>query len=1069
MRLTLFFFLVGISQIFATDLYSQQTKLSLSVSNTRLANVLDEIEKQSEFYFLFNQKDIDLDRLVNVSLTDKKISEVLDVVFSGTEVRYIISDRQIVLISEDRKADFSAGQQKRTVSGKVTDQEGQALPGVTVVVKNTSFGAITDSEGRYELEVPAGENQLVFSFIGMKTTEEFIGPRTEINVSLESDIIGLEEVVAVGYGTQRKGDITGSIVSVSADDIQELPVIDAGAALQGRASGVMAMSTGQRPGENVTIRIRGRRSLTASNEPLYVVDGIPYEGNINDINPRDIKSMEILKDASATAIYGSRGANGVILITTFRGGNMPTTVSYNGYYGITSSLGEPDMMNGEEFIRLKEVAGRDFTTEELDAIERGVSTDWVDLIIDHGYKQSHQLGVRGGNSKTAFALSANLYDEEGIIKVQDFTRKTLRINLDHHVSDRIRVGTSTQLSDQEQNYGLSDEDNNPYAKAVSVTPLSEPYDSEGNMIYQLGGDTFGWNPLADLVDGAYVDERTRLRVFSNLYVEVDILENLNYRMNYGLDYQKYRRGLFEGSLSSARQYSSPRAMKEHEETTINTFENIFTYSKEFSQNHKLKATGLFSIQESDYEMTMIDVEDLPYEHQSFHNLSTAETVLDYDSDKQEWGIMSFMGRINYDLMDKYLFTFTGRYDGSSRLSEDKRWGFFPSAAFLWKISNENFMSAQNLFSNLNLRLSYGVTGNTAVDPYQTKGSLTRTTYSFGGNSGYGYKPGSLANEDLEWESSATTNIGIDFGIGQSIAGTFEVYRTKTTDLLLERNLPITSGFESVMENIGETKNKGWELTLNARLVNKRNFTWTTDLNLFGNKEEIVDLYGTKEDDSGNEWFIGEPLSVWYDYKKIGIWQTDEAEQAAVYQQNPGEIKIEDVNQDDIINEKDKVILGSNIPDFTLGLGSRFTYKNFEFSFLLLGIFGQTVYNDFEVDNSTLQGRYNNLNVDYWTETNPTNDNPKPDGDREYPLYSESRAYQSGDFLKVKNIQLGYNLPKKFLSKFGIKSMKVYVNADTPFVFSELDSNLDPETFDGVIESNGSPSTRMYSLGINVDF
>ena len=963
---------------------------------------------------------------------------------------------------------FSSAMAQKTVAGTVTAEDEVTLPGVTVFVKGTSTGTITDANGKYTLTIPEEGEILVFSFIGMKTQEVIIDNNTSVNVTMQADIIGLEEVIAIGYGTERKGSITGAISSVTSDDIQELPVIDAGSALQGRATGVMVLSSGSNPGDGVTIRVRGRRSLTATNDPLYVIDGIPYEGNINDINPRDIKSMEILKDASATAIYGSRGANGVILITTIRGGNMPTTVSYNGYYGVTSAMGKPDMMNSEEFMTLKEVAGYTINDTERDALARGISTDWIDLIVDNGYKQSHQIGVRGGNTKTAFAVSANLYKEQGVIDIQDFTRKTLRINLDHSVTDKIRVGTSTQLSDQLQNVGT-----NVYGSAINATPLAEPYDSEGNLIYQPGADPLRWNPLADLVDDAIVDERTRLRVFSNLYAEVDISNDLNYRMNYGIDYQKYRRGLFQGSLSSDRQYNSARALKEHQSTYITTFENIFTYSKAFNENHSLKATGVYSIQESSYEMTLLDVEDLPYEHQLFHNLSTGETVLEYDSDLSEWGIMSFMGRINYDLMGKYLFTLTGRYDGSSRLSEGKKWGFFPSAAFLWKITNEGFMQDQSLFSDLRFRVSYGVTGNTGINPYQTRGGLTRTTYSYGGSSGYGYRPGTIANPDLKWESSATANIGIDFGFGRSVAGSFEVYQTNTTDLLLERKLPVTSGFDNVMENIGETRNRGWELSLNARLIDSKDFTWSTDLNLFGNKEKIIDLYGTGQDDVGNEWFIGEPLTVWYDYDKLGIWQLDEATEAASYQNVPGEIKVRDVpgengEIDGKINENDKVILGTNMPKITVGLGSRLSYKNFEFSFLLVGIFGQTIYNEYQVNLNTLQGRYNNLNVDYWTEDNPTNKNPKPDGSREYPLKRETLGYQDGDFVKINNIQLGYNLPKGVLSKFGIKSMKVYVNADTPFIFSGLDDNLDPETYDGTVSGN-TPSTRMYSLGVNIDF
>jgi len=958
---------------------------------------------------------------------------------------------------------------QKSITGKVIDESGEPLPGVSVFVKGTTTGTVTGIDGDYTLSGVPEQSTLVFSYIGMITQEIAITNQSSVNVTLQADAIGLEEVIAIGYGTEQRGSITGAISSVSTDDIQEMPVTSAGNALQGRAAGVVALQNGSRPGDGVTIRVRGRRSLTADNNPLFVVDGIPYSGNINDINPKDIKSMEVLKDASATAIYGSRGANGVILITTTRGGDMPTTVSYNGYYGVTSPLGEPTMMTGPEFYQLKVDGGYSITDADQNAFERGVSTDWADLVISNGYKQSHQVGVRGGNAKTAFAMSVNYYNEQGIIETQDFTRKTFRLNIDHKISDRVRVGTSTQISDKLKNVGT-----NGYGSALAASPLAEPYDEEGNIIYQPASDPLRWNPLADYVDGAVINEEDDFRVFANIFGEIDITKDLNYRMNYGVDYQKNRDGLFQGSLSSSRQYSSPRARKIHANELVTTFENILTYVKDINENHSIKATGLFSVQESSWEETRLDVEDLPYEHQLFHNLGTAETVREYDSNLSEWGIMSFMGRINYSLKDKYLLTLTGRYDGSSRLAEGNKWGFFPSAAALWKVSNESFMQNQSLFSDLRLRASYGVTGNTGIDPYQTRGGLSRTTYSFAGGSGFGYRPQDIANPELQWESSATFNIGVDFGIGQSIAGSFEIYQTNTTDLLLERKLPITSGFDNIMTNVGETQNQGWEFSLNARLVDKKDFTWSADLNLFGNTEKIVDLYGDKTDDVGNRWFIGESLTVWYDYEKLGIWQLGEEDAAAVYQATPGEIKVKDVPDengeiDNIINQDDRQILGSNIPTMTLGLGSRMEYKDFELSFLLFGSFGQMIYNQFEVNNSTLQGRYNNLAVDYWTTDNPTNDHPKADGTREGPRFGSTRGYQKGDFLKVKNIQLGYNLPKNTLSKIGVKAMKIYINADTPLVFSRLSKNgIDPESYDGRIGAD-TPDIKMYSLGVNIDF
>ncbi|KPK85914.1 MAG: hypothetical protein AMS27_06255 [Bacteroides sp. SM23_62_1] len=971
---------------------------------------------------------------------------------------------------------LQASAQETTITGVVTDEtNNEALAGAYVVLEGTTVGTLTGADGSYSITVPSPNVRLVFSFVGYNTQTVSAEGRTTINVLLVPSILGLGDIVVIGYGTQRRSSITGAISSVSSEDIMELPVIDAGSALQGRATGVVALAAGNQPGEGVTIRIRGRRSLTATNEPLYVVDGIPYEGNIVDINPRDIKSVEILKDASATAIYGSRGANGVILITTNRGGDFPTTVSYTGQYGITTVLALPDMMNGEEYYRMKLIGGRAFQPEELAAYNAGVSTDWLSLVLDNGYQQNHQLSIRGGSANTGFAISANYFNEEGVVNIQDFTRYTFRVNLDQKVFDRIRVGTSTQVSDAIQNWS-----SNPYGTALALSPLAEPYDSDGNMVYRPGADPLLWNALADFDKGNMVDERTTLRVFSNIFAEIDLIKNLTYRMNFGPDFREYRRGLFQGTNSIARQGGLPRVQKQHERTYNYTFENILTYNV-VTDNHNLNFTGLFSVQKSNTETTNIYAENIPYETQLFHNIGTAQTVLSFGSDLSEWGIMSFMGRVNYELMGKYNLTVTGRADGSSRLAEGNKWGFFPSAAFMWRISSEGFMASQNIFSDLRFRVSYGVTGNTGIDPYQTRGSLSRTVYTFGGAAGYGYAPGTISNPDLRWESSATANLGLDFGILQNrVAGSFEIYQTNTTDLLLERQIPITSGFNSVMENIGETRNRGWEFTVNSRNITFGDFTWETSLNLFGNKEEIIDLYGTKTDDVGNQWFIGEPLTVWYDYKKLGVWQLDEDAEADVYAMDPGEIKVEDVNDDGLLNQDDRQILGSDMPTLTLGLGSRFEYKGVDFSFLILGVFGHTIYNNFEVGSATLQGRYNNLNINYWHEgythpitgevvpANYTNEHPKPDGSMEYPYYSTSRAYYPGDFFKIKNIQLGYSVPSTVLSRVRVKKLRIYVNLDTPLIWSHLASNLDPEVYGGRVEGD-VPSTRMYSFGVMLDF
>ncbi|GAA5520294.1 TonB-dependent receptor [Aliifodinibius salicampi] len=970
------------------------------------------------------------------------------------------------------------GQGAQEVSGTVTSAaDGETLPGVNISVKGTSTGTSTDASGEYSLTVSSANDTLIFSFVGYQTQQVPINGRSTINIEMVSQAIAGDEVVVVGYGQQEAQDITGSVSSVSSEQLNEVPVSDPASALQGRAAGVMVSSTGNgTPGEGVVVRIRGRRSLTAGNDPLFVVDGIPFSGGLNDINTENIESMEVLKDASATAIYGSRGANGVVLITTKRGGDFGTQVSYDGYYGMSVQLSNPDVFNGEEFAEMKREAHRNagsyggddeniFTAPELESIQNGNSYDYADLVTDDfGYQQSHNITIQGGNQSTQFAISGNFFNEVGIIPGQSFDRYNMRINLDHDVSDRLHIGTSTLLARTERDVGT-----NPFGTALALNPLGDPYNDDGTLDFRPTNDGLIANPLNDLVPGKMLDDRNRMRIFSNIFAEYDISDNLSYRLNFGPDLSTYRRGVFQGTLTTARAEGTPYAEKEEQINFDYTIENIVNYQQEFGGIHAIEATGLFSYQSSNWEQDVIAVSGLPYESQKYHNLGTASQTENYGSYLSEWSIMSYMGRFNYRLNEKYLLTVTGRADGSSRLAEGNKWGVFPSAALGWRIIEESFMDGQDLFSDLKLRVSYGVTGNTAIDPYQTRSLLSQTAYQFGEAAGYGYAPTQISNPRLQWETSKQYNIGLDFGLWNSrVVGSIEAYQTNTTDMLLERNLPITSGFESIQENIGETKNRGLEVTLNTQNIagnSRDDFSWNSDLTFATNYEEIVALYGDNEDDVGNQWFIGEPLTVWYDYEKVGIWQSDEAEEAASYGQEPGEIKVKDQNEDGAINEQDRVIQGTNMPDWTAGFNNHVSYKGLNLSVYLYASVGQTIYNSFNAPN--MIGRYNTADREYWTPDNPTNKQPRPEAGVESPLYGSSRGYQDGSFLKIRNIRLGYNFSPNLTNQLGVQSLRIYANAETPLLFSKT-GNIDPEQYDGNIGGE-VPTTRLYTVGVNINF
>ncbi|WP_232835066.1 SusC/RagA family TonB-linked outer membrane protein [Pleomorphovibrio marinus] len=980
-----------------------------------------------------------------------------------------------------------------TVTGTVKDASGEPIPGATIMVEGTGSGTATDIDGNFSIEVPE-DGVLVFSFIGYQTKKVNVGSQTTINVTLDEDMSSLEEVVVVGYGTQEKRNITGAIASLDEKSIREMPVASAVEAIQGQLAGVDVVSSGGRPGQAPQILIRGRRSISASNDPLYVIDGIPQtsaSSAIFDINPQDITSMEVLKDAAATAIYGSRGANGVVIITTKRGATTGvTTVSYDGYYGVSNTTSRVDMMNGEQFAALKRESRRwdpntraaqwngvippdsevFFDPVEIESLNAGRSTDWLDLVLKNGYQTNHQFSVNGGNEKTQFNISLGYFDEEGLIENMDYKRITARINLDHKISDIFKVGTSFLASDVVQNWGSG----STLGEAVSNSPLGVPYNEDGSVRFLPTNDGIRTNPLSEIVPGAYVDERRFTRIFAPVYFDVNIADGLKFTTNAGPDIRFRRRGLFRASQTNANRGGPADAQMENEIDMGYTVENILNYNKTFGEIHKFQATALQSIQGLRHERQISRVSNLPYESQLFYDMGSAEVRNSTTSRLEEWSLASYMGRVNYELAGKYLFQATMRADGSSRLAAGRQWAYFPGASIGWRMIDEGFMQAQNLITELKLRASYGRVGNTSVDPYQTLGRLRRTVYAFGDTQALGYGLGEIPNPDLGWEISSTVNAGVDFGLfNNQLTGSFEYFVTNTTDILLERNLPFTSGYQNILQNIGATRSSGVELTLNATPVDSPKFRWDIQFNVSSWNEEIVDLVlrdeqGNSIDDVGNQWFIGQPIEVFFDYEKIGIWQADEVDLAFEMDQKlPGEIKLRDVDGDGVITPADRVVLGSDVPNFMGGITNRFQFGNFDFSVFFFYRIGHMVRSRFHDSNNGLFGRYNNLNVDYWTIDNPSNENPRPNVNQEFPRNGSTRSYFDGSFVKLRNVTMGYNLPTPIASKLYMSRARVYVQAQNPIFWANFDT-WDPELA-GDIDSGTVPSPRQFILGVNVSF
>jgi len=985
--------------------------------------------------------------------------------------------------------------QDRMVTGKVSSSDdASGIPGASVSVKGTSKGTTTDADGNYKISV-SGSSVLVFTSVGFNSQEVSVGSKTQINVSLSADNKSLSEVVVVGYGTQKKSQMTGAISSVTSKQITEMPITNLGQAMQGRVAGVDVAQSGSKPGTVPKVLIRGRRSFNAGNDPLYVVDGIPLSGGYEDMNPNDVASMEILKDATATAIYGARGANGVVLITTKRGSKEgKTVISYDTYVGTTKTLDKIKLFNGAEYAEMKRESRRTigtykdangnlvptgvvdafadsklFTAIELDGIKVGRTTDYQDMMVKQGFQQNHALGVQGGNEKTQFSINAGYFQDKGIIEGLDFTRYSLRVNVDHQVNKRLKVGISTYGM-----YALTNGANlNPYGYLASQNPLARAYDDSGNLIFQQTDDALLTNPLNEIVPGAKIDETKKYRIFNSIYAEYQIADGLKYRVNFGPDFTISRNGRFNGALTNDIKGGNPTATTDNRFGFNYTLENILTYNKQW-KNHNLGVTLLQSMQRDNYEQYTQSVLGVPVETQAFYNLGNASSIQGIGSNLIQWTIASYMARINYDYKGKYLLTATMRRDGSSRFGENSKWGNFPGFALGWNLHQEDFMKDLTWLDELKLRASYAQVGNQGLSPYQTQGLEGRTSYAWNNTAAYGYRPNTIGNADLKWETSTSQNIGMDFSILRGrVSGSLEYYQTNTTDLLLSDQLPTSTGFAAVTRNVGETQNKGVELSLSTINIDAANgFKWSTDFTFYKNTEAILSLYNGAKDDVGNRWFIGKPLNSYYDYKYDGIWQTAEADKAKAMGFTVGQIKVADTNGDGKITADDRIILGSDVPSWTGGITNRFSFKGFDLSFFIFTRQGQMIMSKFHQNSNYLQGRYNQIKVDYWTPNNPNAYYPRPNFNQEFPAYNTAISYFDGSFIKVRNINFGYTFPAKTAAKLGLNSLRLYASIQQPFIFSEYRSKwngVDPETANGNVDNNVTPATSVTTFGLNIKF
>lgn len=998
---------------------------------------------------------------------------------------------------------FSALAQDRSVQGTITDESGEPIPGVTVTVKNSSRGTITDKEGKFSILAKPGEI-IRFSTTGYVSLEHTLSASQNIvNITLQPSQTSLDEVVVVGYGTQRKEAVTGSVASIGGDRIREVPAPNISQALQGRLAGVEMSQTSTRPGATMQIRVRGTRSLSADNNPLVVLDGVPFPGSLADINPNDIKNIDILKDASATAIYGSRGANGVILITTDKGtkGSKPR-IAYNAYYGIQEVFAKYPMMDGPTFSKFRKYAGIYSNGSDED---ENANTDWQDEFYRQGYVTDHNVSVSGGTQSGSYNFGGGYYLNQGVIPTQEYTRYSLRGSVDQKVGDYFRLGFTTN-----SNFNMSKGNQVGVGGILRASPLAVLNNPDGTLkrSVKTGIDEYyvlTRSVIEDLQD-QWISQSRGYASYNSLFGEVSIpwVEGLKFRTNLGLDFLQNNGGNFTGEGVNSVNITTPSTASISNSQTYHwTTENILSYDRNFAQKHTLNVVALYSAEQNRYNRSAMGARDIPASAFQFYNLGQATgeiTVNPNDQDYQQWGLLSGMGRVMYSYDDRYMISATLRSDGSSRLAEGYKWHTYPAVSAGWNLSNESFMRNTTAINALKLRVGYGQTSNQAIAPYATLGRLATRPYNFGDdNYAVGYYVSQLPNANLGWEYSETWNAALDFSaLKNRLSGTIEYYVTNTKDILLGLGLPATSGVGSYTANIGQTQNKGIEISLNGSIIENRNgWNWDAGINFYSNRNKLVALASGQTRDEGNSWFVGYNINAIYDYEKIGLWQQgdpylDILEPGG----NTGMIKVKytgDYNSDGTpvrrIGPEDRQIMNVD-PDFQGGFNSRVSYRGFDLSvvglfrkggLLLSNLHGPAGYMNL------LTGRNGNLDVDYWTPENTSAKYPKPGGiiSGDNAKYASTLAYFDGSFLKLRTISLGYDFNEKLLQNSNTR-LRMYVTVQNPLVmFSPFhkESGLDPEPNSYGDENNATggfqrrllsvsantPSTKSYVVGLNLTF
>ena len=1102
----------------------KEVKLNIRYENAGILDVFNLIENKTTFKFFYESKYIDPAVRVKFEEGEMTINDILIRISKNSNLKFKQINSTINVTTKDKKGKEEETEviiilQGKSVSGTVTSYDDEEpLPGVNVVEKGTTNGTVTNVDGEYTLTVREGA-VLVFSSVGFTSEEIPVGNRSTIDLTMMEDIQQLQELVVIGYGSVKKSDMTGAVASVSAEEIEKVPITSLDQGLSGRAPGVHVTQASAAPGGGVTIRIRGGNSINSGNEPLYVIDGFPiYSDNdeasqgtgaypvqsspnaLATLNPNDIQSIEILKDASATAIYGSRGANGVVLITTKRGKEGTPKFNFNSYVGVQNVAKKIDLLNAKEFAELYDMAqvnsGQDpaFNGIDFPLIEDlGEGTDWQEAIFRTAKMQNHQIGVNGGTDVVKYAISVNYFDQEGVVIGSRFQRASIRSNFDIKLTEKFRIGANLNYNYSVGNIAQSESSNTGanmglIGAALHNAPVHPVYNDEGKFFTRqdANGPRLQDNPVAIAKLGK--DVNLAKRFLNSFQAEYDIIDGMTAKFTFGSDILDGRRNAYFPRETRRGERSDGFAQQSMTNKTSWQTEALLSYNKEFNANNRINVVGGYTFQQQDRFGNQIISTTFINDILQDNDIGAGAVPQTPSSSRDQWQIASWLGRVNYSLNNKYLFTLTGRSDGSSRFGADNRWAFFPSVAFAYRLGQENFIKNSRIFSDIKLRTSYGISGNTQIRMYQSLARLNLQSYAIGQNLVTGYGPNSIANPDLKWETTKMFNVGLDLAfLDDRIQLNSNYYFNKTEDLLMNVVVPSSYGFNSTFKNSGSMRNYGFEFNLDAYVINTKKFKWNSNVNWSMNRNQILSIGESEPFFSGrissganiSGAFIDEGLVLgsWRGRVTNGIYQNMEQvdEDDWADENDLGKMRFKDLNNDGKLTNDDLAIIGNPQPDFIWGWNNNFNYGNFELNVFINGVQGNDIVSPGLNFLAGMRPRLANQVREFvqnpWTPDNPNTNTPmasRNDVDRDE--FSDFYIFD-GSFLRLRNVRLAYNLPKNtyfdnatiYISGQNLVTLTDYWGYD-PEVNSQGQNNINQG-----VDKNAYPNARIYTVGVNLSF